>query len=237
VLVTGGAGGIGRAIVAALVASDACVVAADRAAASEVRGLFAGAPDHLFGYIEADVSSPSGARAGVDAVVERFGRIDVLVNNAAVGRRARTPEVTEQQWDEVLNTNLKGAFFVAQRAADHMLRRGGGKIINVASELAHSGHPGAMTYAAAKAALLNLTRSLALDLAPGVLVNAVCPGPTDTAMLRSGPDDLGDLARAMPIGRLLTPEDIARTVVFLVGPGGDAYTGQHLDPNGGAVMA
>ncbi len=234
---TGGSGGIGTAIVDAVSGAGARVMIHDLDSAGggcvdrlESRGQEAG-------FVASDVSTVAGARAAVEATVERFGRIDVLVNNAAIGVRARTLEITEADWDRVLDTNVKGGFFAAQAAAQRMRERGdGGRIVSIASQLAHTGHPDIATYAAAKAALLNLTRSLAQDLAPDILVNAVCPGPTDTALLRNGPDDLGDLAAAMPIGRVLTPEEVALSVLFLIGPGGAGYTGQHLDPNGGIVM-
>ncbi len=230
VLVTGGRGGIGTAIVSALSGAGARLMINDLDAAS-------GASDDRTGFVAADISTVAGAQSAVAATVERYGRIDALVNNAGIGVLAPTTEITESDWDRVFSTNLKGPFFATQAAARHMLEQGGGRIVNVASQLAHTGHPSIATYAASKAALLNLTRSLAQDLAPSIQVNAVCPGPTDTAMLRGGPDDLGDLAAAMPVGRVLTPEEVALSVLFLLGPGGAPYTGQHLDPNGGIVMA
>jgi NAD(P)-dependent dehydrogenase (short-subunit alcohol dehydrogenase family) len=187
-------------------------------------------------FCQGDAAQVRDVQAAVETTVTTFGRIDLLVNNAGDARYEDVDAVTEATWDHHLNLHLKGPFFAAQAAARHMLRQGTGRIVNIASEQAFIGYSVLVHYTAAKAGLLTLTRSLALAWAPNILVNAVCPGPTDTPKMRQGHEFTDEVRLAIPLQRWGLPRDIGLTVAFLAGEGGDFYTGQHLDPNGGSVM-
>jgi 3-oxoacyl-[acyl-carrier protein] reductase len=223
--VTGGARGIGAAICEELHVAGYEVISCDvRPQPGNERTL------------ELDVANIAALQEAIERTAERCGRLDVLVNNAGLSRHQELAEVLESDWDEVLAVNLKAAFFGVQAAAPHLAARGEGRVVNISSELAHLGSPTLPHYTAAKGGLLALTRSLARALAPAVLVNAVVPGPTDTEMFRSSPQFRDDFGTEMPIARLPGADEIARTVAFLVGPGGSIYTGQQFNANGGVVM-
>jgi NAD(P)-dependent dehydrogenase (short-subunit alcohol dehydrogenase family) len=237
-LVTGAAQGIGAGIAEELVAAGATVVLNDRELSDTLRAT-AARLEAAGGTVHAtagDVAQVADVQRTVDETVERFGRIDLLVNNAGGGDYTEPDEIDESAWDRTIDIHLKGPFFAAQAAARHMFAQGGGKIVNIASEQAYIGYSVLAHYTAAKAGLLTLTRSLALAWAPTIKVNAVCPGPTDTPRLRSGHEFVPEVRDAIPLKRFGVPRDIALSVVFLAGEGGDFYTGQHLDPNGGTVM-
>lgn len=183
-----------------------------------------------------DVAVVQEVQGLVHETVRRFGRLDLLVNNAGDGRYDAPEDITEEKWDRTLAIHLKAPFFASQAAAETMLKQGSGRIVNIASEQAFIGYAVLPHYTAAKAGLLTLTRSLALAWAPTIRVNAVCPGPTDTPKLREGHEFTDEVRAEIPLGRFGLPRDIGLTVAFLAGEGGDFYTGQHLDPNGGTVM-
>jgi NAD(P)-dependent dehydrogenase (short-subunit alcohol dehydrogenase family) len=145
-------------------------------------------------------------------------------------------EISEADYDFQLDLHLKGPFFLIQAAVPHMRRGGGGRIVNISSELAYIGCRDLSHYSAAKAGLVGLTKALALELAPDITVNAVCPGPTATDKFKSGPEYTEEIRESLPLKRWGTPRDVARSVLFLVSDDGDAFTGQTLDPNSGAVM-
>jgi len=237
-LVTGAAQGIGAAIAEALVAAGATVVLNDRELSDTLRQTAARLEAHggTVDVVAGDVSRVADVQRSVNAVVERFGRIDLLVNNAGGGDYTAPADIDEASWDHTLDVHLKGPFFAAQAAAKHMFAQDGGKIVNIASEQAYIGYDVLAHYTAAKAGLLTLTRSLALAWAPTIKVNAVCPGPTDTPRLRSGHEFTPEVRDTIPLKRFGLPRDVALSVLFLAGEGGDFYTGQHLDPNGGTVM-
>lgn len=237
-LVTGAAQGIGAGIAEELVAAGATVVLNDRELGDTLRAT-AARLEAAGGTVHAtagDVARVADVQRIVDETVERFGRIDLLVNNAGGGDYTEPGDIDEAAWDRTIDVHLKGPFFAAQAAARHMLAQGAGKIVNIASEQAFIGYAVLAHYTAAKAGLLTLTRSLALAWAPTIKVNAVCPGPTDTPRLRSGHEFTPEVRDAIPLKRFGLPRDVALSVVFLAGEGGDFYTGQHLDPNGGTVM-
>lgn len=166
----------------------------------------------------------------------RLGGLDIVVNNAGILEEVPLGSITAAHIDRMFAVNVRGAILVAREALPHL--RDGGRIINVASELAYLGRADASVYVATKTALLGLTRSWARELAPRILVNAVAPGPTDTPLL--GFEELSEAQRqvetAHPLGRIGRPDEVAAAVVFLAGPGATLFTGQCLGANGGAAM-
>jgi 3-oxoacyl-[acyl-carrier protein] reductase len=234
----GGSGSIGRAIALGLSEEGAAVVINDfgrrenaEQVAHEIHAR--GSRAHV---IMADVSRVTECQRLIDETVDQFGGVDILVNNAGTPKRQPVADITEADWNSMLDVFLKGPFFLAQRAAPHMCARGGGRIVNISSEQAYTGHPTLAHYTAAKAGLRTLTKSLALAFAPEVTVNTVCPGPTATERFRQGPEFTDEVLQAIPLKRWGQPEDVARSVLFLVTSDGDAFTGQTLDPNCGTVM-
>ncbi|MFD5483310.1 SDR family NAD(P)-dependent oxidoreductase [Streptomyces hawaiiensis] len=234
-LVTGGGSGIGWAVAATLATLGA------RVAVNHLPGVM---PHPDIGElsegcfpVEADVRDRRQVAAMFETVGRHFGRLDILVNNAGVFPRAEVLDIDEEGWDHVLDTNLKGAFFCAQEAAALMIPQRSGRIVNVASSAAFTGSPKGAHYAASKAGLVGLGKSLARALgAYGITVNTVAPGVTRTA--QPGLDEEGFLAegRKIPLGRVARAQDVADTVAFLVGDAGGYLTGQTLGVNGGAVM-
>jgi len=239
-LVTGSArrGSIGRAIISALAEEGADIAINDfkreqeaEEAAEVIRKLARKAL-----IVMGDVSKVLECRRIVQETVDHFGRLDILVNNAGGGHHQPFEEVTEADYDQQLDLHLKGPFFLSQAAVLHMRKQGGGRIINISSEQVYIGYPSLTHYTAAKAGLRTLTKSLALALAPTITVNTVCPGPTATEKFKSGPEYTDEVLNQILLKRWGRPEDVARSVVFLATSDGDAYTGQTLDPNCGAVM-
>jgi NAD(P)-dependent dehydrogenase (short-subunit alcohol dehydrogenase family) len=193
--------------------------------------------------LRGDVGNSADVGAMVSGAVAALGRVDVLVNNAGSphgAERTWTWEVPEQAYDEVMRINTKGVFLMSAAIARHLIERNApGRIINIASDAGRRGSPRSTAYSASKFAVLGITQSMAQELAPhGVTVNAVSPGLVDTARQRySVPrPSAPDLAAKVPVGRMATPADIARAVVFLADPNADYITGHCLDVNGGTVM-
>jgi 3-oxoacyl-[acyl-carrier protein] reductase len=239
-LVTGAAGGIGRAIAVALAEAGAAVAVNHLGRAPEADALAArlrsdGAEAMA---VEADVSRGTDVARMVQEVYATLGAIDILINNAAVVQVKPFLQVTEEDWDRIIKTDLKSVFLCTRAVLPGMLETGGGVIINIASELAYLGRALYAPYTAAKGGVVSLTRSLAREFAPRIRVNAIAPGPVDTEMLRSELAVTGALEEetAIPLGRLGRVEEIAATAVFLASEHASFYCGEVLSPNGGALM-
>lgn len=235
-LVTGASRGIGQAIAGRLVAAGAAVGIVGR----DAKRLEAAARDIGDGVIPqaADVADPAQVKAAVEGVEGVLGPITVLVNNAGVTRDGVLVRMSDEDWDSVLDVNLKGAFNTMRVAARGMMKRRAGRIVNVTSVVGITGNRGQANYAASKAGLIGLTKSVARELASrNVLVNAVAPGFIDTDMTRG----LGDAARGalleeIPLGRLGTADDVADAVLFLSSDLASYITGHVLVVDGGMVM-
>ncbi|MBI3326297.1 MAG: glucose 1-dehydrogenase [Nitrospinae bacterium] len=236
-LVTGAARRVGKSIALALAARGAHVaityhrshVEAQQTLreieAREVRGM----------AVQGDITRAVDVNATVQQVIERFGRIDILVNNASNYYKTPFATLTEEQWDDLVDTNLKGTFLMAKRVGDEMLKAHGGKIINLADWAGFRPYKDYLPYCVAKAGVIALTKALAKTLAPNIQVNAVAPGPV---ML---PEDFTDterdaIIRATPLKRIGSPADIAQAVVFLV-EGSDFITGTTIVVDGGRLIA
>ena len=240
-LVTGAQQGIGAAIARAFGREGASVVVNyldDAAAAEIIAGEIRGAGGRAVA-VPGDVTR-AGDVAAMIVAAEPFGGVDLLVNNAGIFPRVGFLDMTEDQWDQVLGVNLKGAFLCANAAAKAMVARGvPGGILNIASVVACSGAPTGVHYGASKAGLLGLTRSLALALAShGIRVNAIAPGLTDTAQPRYGmtETEIAAAAAAVPLGRITRAEEIADAAVFLASEESRQITGQTLHVNGGQIL-
>ncbi|NVM77568.1 2-deoxy-D-gluconate 3-dehydrogenase [Duganella sp. SG902] len=238
-LVTGANTGLGQAIAIALAEAGADIVAAGRSDAAETAARVRAA-GRRFHFVPTDLSrKPQQAQlAGVvEQALDAFGRLDILVNNAGIIRRANAIDVTEEDWDAVLDTNLKSLFFLSQAAARHMLAQGGGKIINVASLLSFQGGIRVPAYAASKSGVAGLTHALANEWAArGINVNAIAPGyfaTNNTAALRADPAREPQILARIPAGRWGRPEDLAGAAVFLAGAASDYVHGVVLPVDGG----
>jgi 3-oxoacyl-[acyl-carrier protein] reductase len=238
-LVTGASQGIGQAIAIALSRAGARVAAAARNAeklAAVVAEITAAGGEAM--AVSMDVSDHEQVKAGFHQVVEKFGKLDILVNNAAINRDGLAMRMKDQDWDAVLRTNLTGAHWCAQQAMPVMMRARYGRIINVASVVAETGNPGQVNYVAAKAGLIGLTRALAVEIASrNITVNAVAPGFIVSPMTDPLPQNVKDsLLARVPLGRLGTGAEVAAAVVFLASEEAGYITGAVLDVNGGLRM-
>jgi 3-oxoacyl-[acyl-carrier protein] reductase len=239
-LVTGGARNIGRAIARALAAGGAAVMVnanTSRAEAEQTVAMIKSAGGRAALRI-ADVTDAKAVAAMVDATVGEFGRLDVLINNAAI--RAETPfaNITYEEWRRVLATVLDGAFLCTQACLPHLIRAGGGTVINIGGLTAHKGADGRAHVIAAKAGLAGLTRGLALDFAPHhITVNCVIPGTIETVRGLPGAPERPQHRRTLPpVGRRGEPQEIAAMVRMLCGPDTRYITGQSIHVNGGGML-
>jgi 3-oxoacyl-[acyl-carrier protein] reductase len=226
-VVTGGARGIGRSIAEAFAAEGADVAVADVLPEREAESVLAEAEraGRRGLYVRTDVAQKDQVRSMVETVLEAFGRIDVLVNNAGVLSQVPVEEMPIEEWDRVLNVNLRGTFLCCRFTLGHMLERGGGRIINIASQIGQTGAPGLAHYSASKGGVIALTKALAREVAArGVLVNAIAPGPISTGIMPPESEALEEARKVAP------------TAVFLASDDSSYYVGQTLGPNGGDVM-
>jgi 3-oxoacyl-[acyl-carrier protein] reductase len=236
-LVTGGSRGIGRSICEQLATGGArvAVVARSRERAVAVAAELPGSGHHGFAC---DVAQAAAVDATIKAVEDAFGGLDILVNNAGVTQDNLLVRMSDEAWDAVLDTNLKGAFHTIRAAAKGMMRRRSGRIINITSIVGVIGNKGQANYAASKAGLIGLTKSVARELASrGVLCNAVAPGYIETDMTGALPESARtELAGQIALGRLGSADDVAGVVRFLAGPASAYITGQIIVVDGGMVI-
>jgi 3-oxoacyl-[acyl-carrier protein] reductase len=236
-VVTGGSRGIGRAIAEGLAAGGArvAVVARAQERAAAVAAELPGTGHQAFAC---DVADPESVAGLVSAVEETMGSLDILVNNAGITEDNLLIRIRDEDWDSVLDTNLKGAFLAIRAASRGMMRRRNGRIINISSVVGLTGNKGQVNYAASKAGLIGMTKAVAKELASrNILCNAVAPGFIETDMTAAMTDAAqGALMGQIPLGRLGTPNDIAAIVRFLAGPGAAYITGQVIVVDGGMVM-
>jgi NAD(P)-dependent dehydrogenase (short-subunit alcohol dehydrogenase family) len=239
-LITGAASGIGQGIAIAFAREGASVVVVDLVDGSRAQETMDAVA--AFGgescFIQADVSDEASVAAMTENALARFGRVDVLVNNAGVFSEALLENMTTAQWDHVLNTNLRSVFLCTRSLLGQMLERGEGRIINIASQLAYIGGVSATHYTASKAGIIGLTKALAREVSHrGVLVNAIAPGAIETPLLESETEEWRSSKLAeLPIRRFGRVDEITPTAVLLASDDGSYYVGATLGPNGGDVM-
>ena len=240
-IITGSGRGIGRAIALELARQGAAIVindVGDAAPAQQVcqEILDKGGRSQV---VLADISQSAEASRLVDSTLTAYGRVDILVNNAGITRDQLVLRMSDDDWDQVLSINLKGAFLCIKSVLRPMLKQRWGRIINIASIAGVVGNPGQANYSAAKAGLIGLTKTVAREVASrGITVNAVAPGAIDTAMLQSLSENVRqEMVKQIPVGRLGTPEDVAQMVAFLASGATSYITGQVFHVDGGMVMA
>jgi 3-oxoacyl-[acyl-carrier protein] reductase len=239
-LVTGASQGIGRDTALALSEAGAKVAAAARNGeklAALVQEIASQGGEAF--AVKMDVADPEQVKAGFKAVLEKFGKLDILVNNAAITRDGLALRMKLEDWDAVIRTNLTGALLCTQQALATMVRARAGRIINIASVVAQMGNAGQANYVAAKGGLIGLTKALAMEIASrNVTVNAVAPGFIETPMTNVLPDKVKEeLKTRIPLGRMGSGRDVAAAVVFLASDDAAYITGHVLDVNGGMYLA
>jgi 3-oxoacyl-[acyl-carrier protein] reductase len=239
-LLTGASQGIGRETALALAEAGAKVVAAARneeKLAALVNEIISAGGEAL--AIKMDVADPDQIKSGFKQTLEKFGRLDILINNAAITRDGLALRMKQEDWDAVIRTNLTGAHLCIQQALSTMMRARAGRIINIASVVAQMGNAGQANYVAAKAGLVGLTKAIAIEIASrNITVNAVAPGFIATPMTDVLPDKVKDeLKIRIPLGRMGSARDVASAIVFLASDEAAYITGHVLDVNGGLYLA
>lgn len=239
-LVTGAARGIGRAIALELAANGATVIvnySGSKEKADETVNMIETAGGKAES-MQCNVADFAACEALSKAIIEKYGRLDILVNNAGITKDGLIMKMSEADYDAVLNTNLKGAFNMIHHFSRNFLKQRSGKIINISSVSGVMGNAGQANYSASKAGLIGLTKSVARELASrGVCVNAVAPGFIATDMTDSMPESAKEgMTSMIPLGRIGAAEDIAKTVAFLAGDGGNYITGQVICVDGGMAI-
>jgi acetoacetyl-CoA reductase/3-oxoacyl-[acyl-carrier protein] reductase len=237
--VTGGSRGIGRASALALAAEGAkvaiCYHAHEDAAVAVQKEIISNGGEALI--VQADIAVSAQIRAAIQFVLDQWGRIDILVNDAAITHDKTLRKMTDEDWQEVINADLSGVFFATSAVIPTMIENKFGRIINISSYTGHYGNFGQANYGAAKAGVIGLTKTAALELARyNITVNAICPGYTETDMMATIPSNIREqLTTKIPVGRFAQPEEIAWGVLFLAADTG-FVTGQEIGINGGMGM-
>ena len=238
-VVTGFGSGLGRAIAVKFAAEGAKIAGLSRRTdageetLSQIRRV---GGEALF--VPIDVQNADEVRQAMIKTVEAFGRLDIVVNSAGVRIMGTATEICEEDWDRVLDTNLKGTFLVSRAAIPEMRRTGGGCIINISAISGHRGTVGRVAYSASKGAVNNLTEAMALDHASdGIRVNCICPGPTETPMVHiASPEQRARLEKRIPLGRVGQPGDVAAAALYLASDAASYVTGAILAVDGGAHL-
>jgi NAD(P)-dependent dehydrogenase (short-subunit alcohol dehydrogenase family) len=232
-IVTGAANGIGAAVAELL-----------RERGAKVCGVDVQAATHAEVSVQGDVSQPAVCAEAVASAVDAFGRLDILVNSAGIQRYGNVVDTPEDEWDRVIAVNLTAMFLMAKHAMPHLLASGAGSVVNVASVQGFAAQRGVVAYSASKGGVIAMTRAIAVDHAPIVRANCVCPGSVDTPMLRSAAELFGegDPERALkswgamhPMGRVAEPREVAETVAFLASEASSFITGAALLVDGGLL--
>jgi acetoacetyl-CoA reductase/3-oxoacyl-[acyl-carrier protein] reductase len=237
--VTGGSRGIGRASALALAAEGAkvaiCYHAHEDAAVAVQKEIISNGGEALI--VQADIAVSAQIRAAIQFVLDQWGRIDILVNDAAITHDKTLRKMTDEDWQEVINADLSGVFYATSAVIPTMIENKFGRIINISSYTGHYGNFGQANYGAAKAGVIGLTKTAALELARyNITVNAICPGYTETDMMATIPSNIREqLTSKIPVGRFAQPEEIAWGVLFLAADTG-FVTGQEIGINGGMGM-
>lgn len=237
-LITGGARGIGKGVAGRLAAEGASLVLVDidAGAAAKTAENLGGAGQHI--GLACDVANSEQVSAVVDQVVGKYGRLDILINNAGITRDGLIMRMKPEDWDLVLRVNLTGSFNFIRSVSRQMLKQRAGRIVNVSSVVGLMGNAGQANYSASKAGLIGLTKTAAKEFASrGICVNAVAPGFIETEMTENLPQEVkAEWNRIIPLGRGGSIEDVASAIFFLVGPDSAYITGQVLQVDGGMVM-
>jgi NAD(P)-dependent dehydrogenase (short-subunit alcohol dehydrogenase family) len=243
-IVTGAGSGLGRASALLLAEMGAwiAVLDIDDAKGSSTAAEIQDQNGHALA-LNCDVRSASDCRRAVEATIQKWGKIDILCNCAGIAIRKDIVELTEEEWDLALGVTLKGIYLLSREVVPHMVRNGGGSIINIGSGWSLKGGPKAASYCAAKGGAVNLTRAMAIDHGPhNIRVNCICPGDIDTPMLRSECAQLGEDVQSFmkeaanrPLARVGTPEDVANAVLFLASPMSTWITGTAFVVDGGGL--
>ena len=239
-IVTGAGQGIGRAIALGMAREGAVLVIADLNEANaggvkrEIEGVGGKAS-----AVHTDISNEDSVRGMIDVTLKEYGRVDILVNNAGIFPTSPVEDMQEEEWDRVIGTNLVGTFLCSRAVVPHLLTQRSGRIISLTSGRAFQGARHGAHYAASKAGIIGLSKSLALELAPyGITVNVICPGITDTAQPRGHQTEEQIYAQGerIPLGRIGQPEDLVGPAVFLASAAAGFITGQTILANGGGIM-